>query len=104
MASERDIKLGLQRGICSVTGKPCKCESGRGCSRIDREAQHQGDQALSVEARAWVKSAINQLTAAIAYLDEAKKETSRDRYHGKPEMRHAQAKIRTTIRLLEETL
>lgn len=30
--NEREVKMGLAQGVCSVSGKPCRCGDGGGCS------------------------------------------------------------------------
>lgn len=88
MKNERDVKLGL----CSRTGNPCECESGKGCTRARK---HKSMDEATKEALLWARAADIGLETALADIDLT---LERLPFKGS---RHPAPELRETRRLIE---
>ena len=86
----------MAKGICTVSGRPCRCESGEGCTkpRLGPRADPSSGRNLQ-----WARTAIMRLRYAAEALDLAVDELVYERPLPAPEWRD---KVRRINRLIDE--
>jgi len=99
MANEREVKLGLRKATCSVTGERCECVSGGGC----RNREPYLDRAPK-ESILGIRTAKLLLAAAVDWLDEADEMGGSQRRYPLPEARQWRRELESIISDIEEVL
>lgn len=99
--NERDFKKAVRDGkICSVSGRPCKCESGEGCTRA-----RSGEllDPVPIKALRWARTAELHLSEAVADLDRALDSVDFERRYPGPEWRESRRLVVAALNYLKET-
>lgn len=99
--NEREYKKAVQDGkICSISGRPCKCESGEGCTRA-RVGSHLDP--IPAKALRWARTAELHLAEAVSDLDRALDAVDFERRYPGPEWREARRLVAAALNYLRET-
>jgi hypothetical protein len=102
VANEKDVRerphAWVSKNLCSVTGRPCKCDDGRGCRR--------GEPVLdkpTVETLRHLRTARLYAQAAAFKIDDVLgDEHLLQRRYPQPEAREVRRKLATAISMIDE--
>jgi hypothetical protein len=96
--NEKEVKDAARTGVCSVTGRSCKCAVSDGCRVLGKPAL---DKVPKESVRALRATRI-LLEAGLDALDECTEDYLRVRAFPGPEVREVRRKVVTAISMIEE--
>lgn len=106
MPTEKEVKdaarkrrYGIAQGMCSISSRPCECESGNGC----RPNKPKLDSVPIKDVRA-LQTARIYLEAAKGRLDDVQDEYMRTRKFPGPEVREVRLKLVTAQSMIDEII